>query len=108
MKKNLIAIAGDQAFKITSVRDFQFIVVGRRNVEHLLGMRDNFGPETVARWEAMFAKGEKTGFILDCWTTRKDLAQKKATALSNINHKGIPAYVDVQIVPVKQYFGPKS
>jgi hypothetical protein len=35
------------------------------------------------------------------------LADKKATALKNINYKGIPAYVDVQIIEVKPHFGVK-
>ena len=108
MKKNLIAIAGNQAFKITSVRDYKYVVVGRRSVEHLLTLRDNFAPAVVAQWEQMAAKGEKMGFLLDCWTTRMDLADKKATALKNINHKGVPAYEDVQIIEVKPHYGVKS
>ena len=107
MKRNLIAIAGNQAFKITSVRDYKYIVVGRRNVAHLLTMRDNFAPSVVEQWEQMQAAGKQMNYLLDCWTTRMDLADKKATALKNINYKGIPAYVDVQIIEVKPHFGVK-
>ena len=107
MKKTLIAVVENQSFKITTVRDFTYVVVARANVDRYIAMGDGYSPEQQAKFKEMKASGQQFGFFLDCWASRLDFAEKKAVALRNLIRDGIPCYIDVQIVPVKPYYGPK-
>ena len=57
---------------------------------------------------ASVARGSFDQYFEDGWCGRLDLAEKKASALRNVSFKGIPAYLDIQILPADLYFGPKK
>ena len=101
MKQNFIAIVEDQTFKITSVRNFQFAVVARANVDRYIALADGYSSEQQAKFAQMKLEGKKFEYFLDCWSSRRDFAEQKARALRNLIRDGIPCYVDVQVVPVK-------